>query len=81
MIAAPTTTFLKLRSYLTDIWISKDTTYEEKALANLHADVTTWAALGSILSIQLVIFLIVLVKYGGDILDVFCRDRGHLEYN
>ena len=22
-----------------------------------------------------------LVKYSGDILDVFCRNRGHLEYN
>lgn len=51
MITAPVTTYLKLSSYLTDLWISKDTQYTEQALLNLEADVTTWAALGSILSI------------------------------
>ncbi len=25
--------------------------------------------------------IIVVIKYSGDILDVFVRDRGHLEYN
>ena len=41
----------------------------------------TWSALGAVFSVQCLIFLIVVVKYGGDIIDVFYRDRGHLEYN
>ena len=47
----------------------------------MHSDVDSWAAIGGVLSVQCLIFMIVLVKYGGDILDVFCRNRGHLEYN
>ena len=50
-------------------------------LASLNSDVDSWAAIGGVLSVQCLIFTIVLVKYGGDILDVFCRNRGHLEYN
>ncbi len=40
----------------------------------------TWSGLGSVLAVQVVILGIVLVKYSSDILDVFVRDRGHLEY-
>jgi|LauGreDrversion4_2_1035121.scaffolds.fasta_scaffold814230_1 hypothetical protein len=40
-----------------------------------------WSGVASIVSIQVVIFCIVVVKYYDDILDVFCRGRGHLEYN
>ena len=47
----------------------------------MHADVDSWAAIGGVVSVQCLIFLIVVVKYGGDILDVFCRNRGHIEYN
>ena len=51
MLAAPFLTFFKLQAYLTSLWIPLDTPYTETALASLHSDVTTWAALGSILSI------------------------------
>jgi len=40
-----------------------------------------WSGLASVVAIQFVIFCIVIVKYSGDIMDVFCRGRGHLEYN
>lgn len=40
-----------------------------------------WSGLASVVAIQFVIFCIVIVKYSGDIMDVFCRGRGHLDYN
>ena len=40
----------------------------------------TWSALAAIFAVQILILCIVLVKYSGDLLDVFVRDRGHFEY-
>ncbi|TNV85846.1 hypothetical protein FGO68_gene7654 [Halteria grandinella] len=79
MIGVPFSTFFYLRSRLTSEWISPDIV-DAKKIRSLESDVDTWSALGSILSVQAVIMLIVLVKYSGDIMDVFVRNRGHMEY-
>jgi hypothetical protein len=78
MILVPFTTFFYLRWRLYDEWITG--VEEPKKLRGLEVDVDTWAALGAIAAVQVVIGGIVLVKYGGDLLDVFVRDRGYFEY-
>ena len=81
MILIPMSSFFYLRSYLTDLWIGSNSPLKDKALVNLQSDVDMWSALGSIVVVQCLIMLIVIVKYYDDILDVFCRGRGHLEYS
>jgi hypothetical protein len=72
-----------MRNNLTQKWIPEDhkTNLTEKQLKNLESDVEMWSGIASIVAIQFVIFCIVVIKYYDDILDVFCRGRGHLEYN
>ena len=83
MITIPIGSFVYLRGYLRDLWISKGTEYTDKQhlASSLETDVDTWAALGAVFSVQCLLFCIVVVKYSGDVLDVFCRNRGHLQYN
>ncbi len=70
-----------MRSHLTELWIPDETKLTEKQLKNLHSDVELWSGIASVAAVQFVIFCIIVVKYYDDILDVFCRGRGHLEYN
>jgi VMA21-like domain len=79
MIIIPMSTFFYLRTHLAEKWIPSG--ISGKDLVNLESDVDMWSALGAIVSVQFVIMGIVIVKYYDDILDVFCRGRGHLEYN
>ena len=82
MIIVPITAFFYVKDHLSLKWIPEDTTnLTEKQLKNLESDVEMWSGVASIAAIQFVIFCIVVVKYYDDILDVFCRGRGHLEYN
>lgn len=81
MIIVPFSTFFYMRSYLTELWItSLVKTPDEKKLRGLETDVDTWSALAAVFSIQSIIIIVILLKYSGDILDVFVRNRGEYEY-
>lgn len=83
MIGVPFATFFYFRSTLTTLWITEPSAIKPFTLQEtlgLERDVDTWAALAAVLAVQAVIFSIVLLKYKDDILDVFVRDRGDLEY-
>ena len=79
MIIIPFSTFFYIQSYLTDLWIISG--LPESQIEQYSSDVDLWSAAAAVVAVQLVIILIVLVKYCDDILHVFVRDQGHLEYN
>eukprot|EP00347_Sterkiella_histriomuscorum_P000581 403375296 len=75
----------KAQSHLSELWISESLTQNQsedslKALRRLKWDVDTWSAVGAIISIQLLIFTIVIVKYYDDIKQVFFNNQGHIPY-
>ena len=50
-------------------------------LKRLKNDVDSYSALAAVVSIQLLIFVIIVVKYSEDIMSVFVHDRGHIPYD
>jgi len=78
MVIVPLTTFFKMRSYLRELWIPVNVSAAERP--SLEIDVDSWSAIAAVVAVQAVIFAVLIAKYRNDILDVFCRNRGHLQY-
>lgn len=78
MVIVPFTTFFTMRSHLRELWVPATVSPTERPA--LDADVDTWSAIAAVVAVQAVILLVLIAKYRDDILDVFCRNRGHLHY-
>ncbi|CDW86535.1 UNKNOWN [Stylonychia lemnae] len=69
--------------YFTELWIPNNmvnTPDNMIKLKKLENDVLTFSAVAAIASVQALIFIIVIVKYSGDIKAVFVNDQGHIPY-
>ena len=92
MVTLPIFTFYWCRSnssflhylldYLTSLWIDAAflKTASDRDVLNYENQIGAYSALGAVISVQVIIFGVILIKYTEDILAVFVYDKGHIPY-